>query len=102
MLIPADMGSEMPFLAHVDMNARVLGCAAGIAVVALGVFSVMPALYVLMSKMREGLSEGGRGSAARAWRRLGSRLVVVELAMSMVLLVGATLFGKSLYRLLHV
>ena len=46
--------------------------------------------------------EGSRGSAGKAWRRLGSRLVAVELAIAMVLLVGAGLFGKSLYRLLHV
>ena len=52
--------------------------------------------------MREGLGEGSRGSAGNTWRRLGSRLVVVELATAMVLLVGAGLLGQSLYRLLHV
>jgi hypothetical protein len=52
--------------------------------------------------MREGLSEGSRGPAGKAWRRLGSKLVVVELATAMVLLVGAGLLGKSLYQLLHV
>jgi macrolide transport system ATP-binding/permease protein len=52
--------------------------------------------------MREGLTEGTRGSAGTMWRRFGSNLVVVELAMAMVLLAGAGLLGKSLYRLLHV
>jgi macrolide transport system ATP-binding/permease protein len=52
--------------------------------------------------MRDGLAEGGRGSAGTLWRRVGANLVVVELAVAVVLLVSAGLLGKSLYRLLHV
>src|ERR1700679_3129003 len=51
--------------------------------------------------MRLGLADGGRGSAGTIWRRFGANLVVIELATAMVLLVGAGLLGKSLYRLLH-
>ena len=43
-----------------------------------------------------------RGSAGVAWRRLGSHFVVVELAIAVVLLVGAGLLAKSFYRLLRV
>jgi macrolide transport system ATP-binding/permease protein len=56
----------------------------------------------MTSEMRDGLAEGSRGSAAQGWRRLGSRLVVIELAIAMVLLVGAGLCAKSLHRLLEV
>jgi macrolide transport system ATP-binding/permease protein len=52
--------------------------------------------------LHEGLNEGARGTAGQLWRRLGANLVVVELAVAMVLLAGAGLLGKSLYRLLHV
>jgi macrolide transport system ATP-binding/permease protein len=52
--------------------------------------------------MRDGLTEGGRGSAGMLWRRMGANLVVVELATAVVLLTGAGLLGKSLYKLLHV
>src|SRR5262249_36304934 len=65
-------------------------------------FSVAPVARLRLVTMREGLSEGARGSAGTMWRRFGSNLVVAELAMAMVLLAGAGVLGKSLYRLLHV
>ena len=65
-------------------------------------FSITPALRLSSPAIRDGLAEGSRGSAGTIWRRLGSRLVIVELAMAMVLLVCAGLLGKSLYRLLQV
>jgi macrolide transport system ATP-binding/permease protein len=101
-LIPADMIPGMPFLLDLGINWRVLAYAGAVAAVAVVLFSATPALHLAVSRMRDGLMEGSRGSAGNAWRRLGSRLVVVELAIAMVLLVGAGLFGKSLYRLLHV
>jgi predicted permease len=48
------------------------------------------------------MADKSRGSAKTLWRRLGGKLVVVELAVAMILLVGAGLLGKSLYRLFHV
>ena len=48
------------------------------------------------------MNEGGRGAAGTLWRKLGSNMVVAELAIAMVLLAGAGLLGKSLYRLLRV
>ena len=61
-----------------------------------------PSLRIWSAELRNGLAEASRGSSGTAWRRLGSKLVVVELAMAVVLLSGAGLFGKSLYELLHV
>ncbi len=101
-LIPADFMPAMPFLLDIGLNPRVLAFAGLVAALAFVLFSITPILHFSASRMRDGLLEGSRGSAGNAWRRLGSRLVVVELATAMVLLVGAALFGKSLYRLLHV
>jgi predicted permease len=101
-LIPADMMPGMPFLLDLSFNAHVLAYTGALSVLAVVLFAGTPALHLSLSKMRDGLAEGSRGSAGNAWRRLGSRLVVVELATAMVLLVGAGLFGKSLHRLLHV
>ncbi len=68
----------------------------------LALFSFTPAFHFSLSEGRQGLAEGSRGSAGNTWRRLGSKLVVLELATAVVLLAGAGLLGKSLYRLLHV
>src|ERR1017187_10295666 len=84
------------------LNIRVLAFALGIATMAALLFALTPALRLPFMEMRDGLMEGSRGSAGNTWRRLGSKLVVVELATAMVLLVGAGLLGQSLYRLLRV
>ena len=65
-------------------------------------FSITPTLRLPLTEIREGLAEGGRGHAGTLWRRFGANLVAVELAIAVVLLVGAGLLGKSFYRLLHV
>ena len=79
-----------------------LAFALAVALVAAVLFALTPAVRLPFGQMQRRAGEGGRGSAGTTWRRLGSKLVVVELAIAMVLLVGAGLLGKSLYRLLHV
>jgi macrolide transport system ATP-binding/permease protein len=101
-LIPADMMAGMPYLRDLGFNPRVLAFAGLIALLAALMFSLTPTLHFSLSKMREGIAEGSRGSSGRNWGRVGSKLVVLELATAMVLLVGAGLLGKSLYQLLHV
>jgi len=101
-LIPENLLAYVPFLREPGLNTRVLGLACVIAVLAAGLFAITPALHVTFQELRDGLVEGARGSAGTAWRRVGSKLVAVELATAVVLLVGAALLGQSLYRLLHV
>jgi macrolide transport system ATP-binding/permease protein len=101
-LIPAMMLAQMSYLRDLGLNGRVLTFAGLVALLAAMLFSLTPMLRMSRVEMREGLAEGSRGSAGNTWRRLGSRLVVLELATAVVLLVGAGLLGKSLYQLLHV
>ena len=101
-LIPASIAARMPFLNHLGLNAPVAAFAAVIACASALLFAVTPLLQLSLSKSGEGLAEGSRGSAATTWRRLGSKLVVLELAIAVVLLVGAGLLGRSLYHLLNV
>ena len=101
-LIPADMLESASYLRGLGLNIRVVAFAGVVSALAAVLFSVTPSLHFSLSEMRTGLTEGSRGSAGNTWRRIGSKLVVVELALAMVLLVGAGLLGQSLFRLLHV
>ncbi len=101
-LIPRKVLEGMPYLQHLGLNPRVLAFAVLISFAAALLFSLLPAVRVSLSDLREGLTQGGRGFAGTVWRRFGSHLVVVELTLAVVLLVCAGLLGKSLYRLLHV
>jgi predicted permease len=105
-LISKDMMEQMPYLAGLGLNGRVLIFAVVVSVLAVALFSLTPILRLSSSgsgaEMRNGLAEGSRGSSGALWRRFGANLVVLELAIAMVLLVGAGLLGKSVYKLLHV
>jgi predicted permease len=101
-LVPADMLARMPYLAGMRMSGHVLLFTAGIVVLAGIVFGIAPVLRMPKSVSNESLNEGGRTAAGTGWKRFGSKLVVVELATAVVLLVSAGLLGKSFYRLLHV
>jgi len=101
-LLSKDMLVRMPYLNGLSLNFRVLFFAACVALLAATVFSLTPILRLSKSKLREDLNEGSRGAGGTLWRKLGSNLVIVELAVAMILLVGAGLLGKSFYRLLHV
>ena len=101
LISPAIM-ARTPFLRDLGLNGRVLGVAGAIALGAALLLAFPPSLRIWSAELRNGLAEASRGASGTAWRRLGSKLVVVELAMAVVLLSGAGLFGKSLYELLHV
>ena len=101
-LIPSDMMLTLPFLDGLGINRAVVAGAGVVALVALGIFSLGPLLVHSANDVRAGMADGGRGASGHAWRRIGAKLVVVELATAMILLAGAGLLGRSLYRLLNV
>ena len=101
-LIPKEMLLRMPYLRGLGVNAHVVCFAAGIALLTTVIFSLTPIVRLSFSEMREGLTEGSRGSAGVLWRKIGANLTVLELAIATVLLVVAGLLGKSFYHLLHV
>jgi predicted permease len=101
-LVPKTMMDGMPFLNDVGINAHTAMFAGAIALMAALLMAATPVLRLSFLDIRDGLGDGGRAAAGRFWRRMGANLVVVELSVAVVLLVGAGLLGKSLYRLLHV
>jgi predicted permease len=101
-LIPKSVVIHLPFIDNVRLNAHTSAAAAVVALMATILMGATPTLRLSFQHIRDGLGEGGRTSAGRFWQRVGANFVVVELVIAMVLLVGAGLLGKSLYRLLHV
>jgi macrolide transport system ATP-binding/permease protein len=100
-LIPPDLMNGLPFLGNLGLNSRALAFGGLISLVAAALFSLTPVLRISLSGISGGLAEGSRGSAGITWRTLGSKLVVLELATAVVLLVSAGLLGRSLSLLLH-
>jgi macrolide transport system ATP-binding/permease protein len=101
-LLSAEMLGQMPYLQEVGFGARIATFAAAVALGAAVAFALAPIARLTRSARFAGLKDGSRGAANTTWRRVGAHLVVVELAIAVVLLVGAGLLGRSLQRLLHV
>jgi putative ABC transport system permease protein len=94
---------SLPPQANITFDYRVLGFLLVIAVATAILFGLGPALHATRRGPNEALREGARGSTAGGGRhRLRSVLVVAEVALALVLLVGAGLVIRSFYRLLNV
>ena len=65
-------------------------------------FGLAPAVQGSAVDLNEGLKESGRSAESGGRHRLRAALVVAEVALSLMLLVGAGLMVKSVYRLLNV
>lgn len=65
-------------------------------------FGVIPAFRAYWLGVKGGMTEGQKGSVGNTSRRLNSSLVVVQMALSLVLLIGAGLVLKSFQNLMRV
>ena len=88
----------LPRASQVGLDSRVLLFTMGISIVAGILFGLAPALKTSHANLQETLKEGGRGSSG-ARHRLQGVFVMVEMALALVLLVGAGLMIRSLVRL---
>ena len=101
-LAPASFAA-LPGIAHVGVDLRVLAVALIVSAVTGLVFGVIPALTASDQKLTSALQEEGRGgSAGVRSARVRAVLVVAELALSLVLLIGAGLLLVSFKHVLDV
>jgi putative ABC transport system permease protein len=91
---------NIPRLNEVAVDARVFGFTLAVSLVTGIFFGLIPAIHASKPDLNEALKEGSRGSmASTAGKRTRSVLVAVEVALSLVLLIGAGLMIKSFFRL---
>lgn len=91
---------DIPRAVQVGIDWRVLSFTLVVSVLTGIIFGLVPAIHSSKTALTESLKEGGRGSGGGASRnRMRAALVVSELAIAVVLLVGAGLLIKSLWLL---
>jgi putative ABC transport system permease protein len=100
--LPQNQLAAMPFFETLRLDPGILLFALALALLTGLVFGLAPALQASRVDLQEALKEGGRSSGGGARQRLRSALVGVEIALAVVLLVGAGLMMKSLLRLAQV
>jgi predicted permease len=86
---------SLPRTEEIGIDGHVLVYTLGVSILTGIVFGLVPALKTMRRDMHETLKEGGRGSSG-ARHRTQSVFVAVEMAMAVVLLVGAGLMIRSL------
>jgi putative ABC transport system permease protein len=100
--IPSTQLAVMPYLQNLSLNRDVLAFTCTMSLLTGILFGLMPALEASRPDLQEAMKEGSRQSSVKATSRLRNALVVSEIALALMLLVGAGLFLKSLVRMLNV
>jgi putative ABC transport system permease protein len=94
---------SLPRAAEIALDGRALGFACVLALVTGIAFGLVPAFQASRVNLNETLKDGGRGTSDGGRRqRLRSGLVVAEVAIALILLVGAGLLFRSFARLQEV
>ena len=103
-LLVAESPVDLPRSQHIGIDWVVLAFTTGVAVLTGVLFGLAPALQIskpdLNKALKEGVTDATGGLRMARRNRLRLVLVTIEVAFSMVLLVGAGLLGTSFLKLL--
>src|SRR6267154_1865551 len=91
---------SLPSFAGIHLDRAVLLFASALAAISGILVGVLPALGSSRIPLAESLKEGAKGSTGARGRKLGSLLVSAEVALSLILLIGAGLLLQSVVRML--
>jgi putative ABC transport system permease protein len=102
-LLVALSPGNIPRTSEIGLDSRVLLFTCAVSLLTGVVFGLAPALQTSNPNLQESLKEGGRGGTTSLRRaRMRSLLIVSEVALSLMLLIGAGLLIKSFVRLRNV
>jgi putative ABC transport system permease protein len=88
---------------NISVDGRVLGFTLLMSLVSGVVFGLVPALQTSRPDLNESLKEGGKGAGGgKVSNRTHNFLIVTEMALALILLIGAGLFVQSFRRLQNV
>lgn len=94
------IGPAVPRLTETTLDIRVMAVAMAISIGTAVLFGVGPAMALCFTNVQEVLKEGGRSvSASRRALLTGRAMVAVQVALTVVLLAGAGLMFKSVWRI---
>jgi putative ABC transport system permease protein len=96
------MPESLPRVTAIALNMRVLAAAAGLSLITAVLFGAVPALQSSRPDVSTTLKGGGRSSASVTRQRLRAGLVIAEVALAVVLLVGAAVFIGSFVSVMRI
>jgi len=101
-LLPKLKAVSIPRIEQVHVDGQVLAVTIGLTLITGIITGLAPALRSSRQNLIQSMNEGTRTSAGAGRRRIGSVLVVAEVALALVLLAGGGLMVRSFVRLLSV
>jgi putative ABC transport system permease protein len=93
--------ASRPLFLDLSLDGRVLGFTSAVAVATALLFGTVPALRAARTEPSDALKGQGRGVAGERRMGVGQILVVTQVALSLVLVVGAGLFVRTFTSLMH-
>ena len=93
---------NIPRLQEIRLDGRVFGFTLMVSLLTGVIFGLAPALQAAKTELTETLKEGGHGGEGARGARLRGALMIAEVAIALVLMVGAGLLLNSFWRLLQV
>lgn len=100
--IPDNLLNSMPYLRGVKIDGQTLAFTGALSLTVSFLFGLAPALQATKADLQSVLKEGGKTSGAAARQGLRNALVVIEVALALMLLVGAGLMVRSLWGVINV
>ncbi len=94
--------TDIPRIKDSGIDTWVLGFTLLVAFISGVLFTLLPALQTTRPDLNEALKEGGRSSTVSAGKFLRNALVIGEVALALVLLIGASLLIKSFQHVISI